>query len=98
MRKDTLLDRPGQDTVASHYSLQMPSTQATPDWWQVMEHEKASRVSRSHQLEVLEYQPCVQDSVLHLVQGWHLLFFARTGTTHIQEIRSTVLRPVGRAI
>lgn len=59
---------------------------------QAIEQEKARRVSRSRPLDVLEYQAYAQDRVLHLLEGWHLLFFARTGTTHIAEIRSTALQ------
>jgi hypothetical protein len=93
MGKNTTVDGSGPAIVPSLYPLQTPGTEAPSDTWPALvAQEKARRQARSRQLDVLEYQPCAQDSALPLLQGWHLLFFAHTGSPQIAEIRSAALQ------
>jgi len=98
MRKSTTLDRPGQDTIKADLPQDLTNPSITPDLLPVIAQEKANRLSRSRQLEVLEYQPDEQDSARPLLSGWHLLFFARAGNEHIQDLRAALQQERGRDV
>jgi hypothetical protein len=98
MRKNTILDRSGDNTTKVLQRSQMPSIAATSDLQEVMTHSIANRMHRTSKLDVLEYQPCPQDRTLPLTGGWHLLFFARTGTPHIHDLRLALQQESGRDV
>jgi hypothetical protein len=98
MSKHTILEKLETHSVQSMQPQALPDASATAHLQQAIEREKAHRQSRSHPLDLLEYQPCEQDGALHLVQRWHLLFFARVGNEHMRDLRAALLQESGRDV
>lgn len=92
MKKNIIEDRQASYPVTSIQPQDLSSASATVQLQQAIEQAKARRVSRSRSLEVMHYEPGASEEARHLVGGWHLLFFARAGSPHMQEIRRGALQ------